>query len=314
MKSSDDRGSIMMETALVLPIFVIIIFFIIQITFVWVAKQMTYYAAYCGARAALVYNPADYGAVQQKDGHWETAGLIRSGVVHHAACAVLSWISWSLGGYDLTGGRGLYYYLGKEIEFLNFKIGGMSVPGAPMARFGGYSVPLSSNIRNQVAVEVKEFEKIKDKETNNGDEEPAAVEEQFPAVTCRVSFRCPLFIPLGGQIVAYFFGANDQRCIATYETEGTGENERIIKDSISVGGFNALNGKDVHDNLVMRGNYTEIPESYYTTDTGEKKKRRYKSGFYNIVLEESCTMAKPYKTDTYPLMPKADKEYLGMWN
>ena len=289
MKSSDDRGSIMMETALVLPIFVIIIFFIIQITFVWVAKQMTYYAAYCGARAALVYNPADYGAVQKKDGHWETAGLIRSGVVHHAACAVLSWISWSLGGYDLTGGRGLYYYRGEAVEFLNFKIGGMSVPGAPMARFGGYSVPLSSNIRNQVAVEVKEFEKIKDEndkqKTGSDEEEPASAEEQFPAVTCRVSFRCPLFIPLGGQIVAYFFGANDQICI---NTDG----------AVDIGGFNAKNGKWVHYNLQRNGNYT---------DSGDWK-------YYNIVLEARCTMAKPYKTDTYPLMPKADKEYLGMWN
>ena len=285
MKSSDDRGSIMMETALVLPIFVIIIFFIIQITFVWVAKQMTYYAAYCGARAALVYNPADYGAVQKKDGHWETAGLIRSGVVHHAACAVLSWISWSLGGYDLTGGRGLYYYRGEAVEFLNFKIGGMSVPGAPMARLGGYSVPLSSNIRNQVAVEVKEFEKIKDKEdkqeTNNSEEEPATAEELFPAVTCRVSFRCPLFIPLGGQIVAYFFG------------------KRQLQDRVS--SYFDANGKLIHAYLQASGNYTEIHGNY--TD-----------GYYNIVLEESCTMAKPYKTDTYPLMPKADKEYLGMWN
>jgi len=290
MKLADDRGSIMMETTLVLPIFVIIIFFIIQITFVWVAKQMTYYAAYCGARAALVYNPADYGAVKQEDGSWQTGGLIRSGVAHHAACAVLSWISWSLGGYDLTGGRGLYYYRNKTFnELMNFRV-------------GTYSIPLSSKIRNQVAVEVKEFEKIKDKEdrqaTNNSKEEPAKIDEQFPAVTCRVSFRCPLFIPLGGQIVAYFFGANDQICIDT-------------SDSITAGGFQATNGNWIHDNLVMRGNYTEI-HGEYITDTGEKKS--YKDGFYNIVLEETCTMAKPYKTDTYPLMPKADKEYLGMWN
>ena len=62
MTFKDEHGSMMMEAVLVLPIFVLIVFFIIQMTFVWTAKQMTYYAAYCGARAALVYNPADYGA------------------------------------------------------------------------------------------------------------------------------------------------------------------------------------------------------------------------------------------------------------
>ena len=45
MKFRQDSGSIMMETVLVLPIFVMVVFFVIQMTFVWTAKQMTYYAA-----------------------------------------------------------------------------------------------------------------------------------------------------------------------------------------------------------------------------------------------------------------------------
>lgn len=275
MKCRGEQGSIMLETVLVLPIFVLIVFFIIQITFVWTAKQMTYYAAYCGARAALVYNPVDYGSVEREDGSWSTGGLIRHGVVHHAACTVLSWISWSLGGYDLSGGAGLYYYRQSGFnELMNFRV-------------GNYSVPLSSNIRNQVAVEVREFEKISDAEEENpGDgerEESAAVDEQFPAVTVRVSFRCPLFIPLGGPVIAYFFGANDQVCIDT-------------REAISVGGFLAQNGDQVQTRLESRGNYVS---------SGSWK-------FYNIVLEENCTMAKPYKTDTYPLIPKEDKILMGM--
>ena len=71
MKLLDDRnGSVAMETVMILPIFVIIIFFILQISLVWGAKQMVSYAAYCGARAALVYNPADYDADKQAQ-HWK---------------------------------------------------------------------------------------------------------------------------------------------------------------------------------------------------------------------------------------------------
>ena len=286
MKLRDEHGSIMLETVLVLPIFVLIIFFIIQITFVWTAKQMTYYAAYCGARAALVYNPADYHAVKQKDGSWKTEGFIRKGIVHHAACAVLSWISWSIGGYDLSQGMGLVHLTDSQRnEMLNFRI-------------STYFVPLSSNVRNQVSVNIGEFEKIKsEKEKNNsGEEELAAIHEQFPAVTVTVAFKCPLFIPLGGPVVAYFFGANDQECIPIYEKQGSGKDAVITNDSIGIGGFTAYNGDKVHMNLKDHGNYTESNGNSY----------------YSIVLTESCTMAKPYKTDTYPLMPEADKTFMGM--
>ena len=259
MKFRQDSGSIMMETVLVLPIFVMIVFFVIQMTFVWTAKQMTYYAAYCGARATLVYNPEDYGATKQGDGSWKTGGPVRSGVVHDAACAVLSWISWSIGGMDMSGGSGMIYSsAGALNELNNFKI-------------GTFSVPMSSNIRNQVTVEVSEFESIGNEDNSGGG---GSIEDQFPAATVRVKFRFPLFIPLGGPVVAYFFGAK-QGGIST-------------ADAIGVGGFSATNGSKVHANLQSTGNYTE---------SGNWK-------FYSIVLEESCTMAKPYKTDTYPVTGK----------
>ena len=271
----EERGSIMMETVLVLPIFVLIVFFVIQMTFVWTAKQMTYYAAYCGARAALVYNPADYCATQQDDGSWATGGFVNKGVVHQAACTVLSWVSWSLGGYDLSGGRGLFYTNNNAWnELKNFRV-------------GTYSVPLSSNVRNQVFVNVSEYEKIGGN-SGKGKQTHAPVDEQFPAVTVRVKFRCPLFIPLGGQVVAYFYGAHDSLSDDVAVA--------LTRDSVGVGGFTASHGDLIHANLVAHGNYTESgPVSYYS-----------------MVLEESCTMAKPYKTDTYPLMPSEDKSLMGM--
>lgn len=274
MKFRDEHGSIMMEAVLVLPIFVLIVFFVIQMTFVWTAKQMTYYAAYCGARAALVYNPSDYGAEKQGDGGWSTGGFVSGGVVHQAACAVLSWVSWSIGGYDLTGGSGLFYSSNGAInELKNFRV-------------GLYAVPLSSNVRNQVSVDVTEYQKL-DTGTgkSSGKQAQAPIGEQFPAVTVRVRFRCPLFIPLGGPVVAYFYGANE-----------AGDSVTLTKDSVGVGGFTASNGGQIHSKLKSTGNYTKSGDWSY----------------YSMVLEESCTMAKPYKTDTYPLMPNEDKTLMGM--
>ena len=74
------RGSVMLEAVLVLPLFIFIVFFFVQSAFVWTARQMTVYASYCAARAALVYNPSD------------CAG---GGVAKRAACEVLGWISFS---------------------------------------------------------------------------------------------------------------------------------------------------------------------------------------------------------------------------
>ena len=265
MTFKDEHGSMMMEAVLVLPIFVLIVFFIIQMTFVWTAKQMTYYAAYCGARAALVYNPADYGAEKQGDGSWSSGGFIGGGVVHQAACTVLSWVSWSIGGYDMSGGHGLFYSSSGTLnELQSFKV-------------GTYSVPLSSNVRNQVSVDISEYGNLGGTtgKGTGGKAQDAPIEEQMPAVTVRVRFRFPLFIPLGGQVIAYFYGADTE----------------LSRDSVGVGGFTASNGDIVHAKLASQGNYT---------DTGAWS-------FYSIVLEESCTMAKPYKTDTFPLMPSGEK-------
>lgn len=111
------RGSVMLEAVIVLPVFVFLLFLLIQATFVWTARQMTVYAAYCAARAALVYNPEDYSASD-------------SGVAHKAACTVLSWISFSDTG-------------SKPIQ----------IPANPAA----YTVPCSDNIDKQVKVSITEF-------------------------------------------------------------------------------------------------------------------------------------------------------------
>ena len=268
MKRIDSKGSMMLEAVLVLPIFILIIFLLIQLTFVWVAQQVTYYAAYCGARAALVYNPADYGAREQDDGSWDTEGWIRTGVVHHVACTALSWISWSLDGMD----------------FMNFRI-------------GTYGVPLSSNIRRQVSVQITEFEKIKDKKNNKEsekeDETPAKIDDHFPSVKVTVSFKCPLFSPLGAPVVAYFFALNRIKMSPAL----TGQ------EPIGIRGFTAPHGDAADTWLLATGNYHN-PKS-----ERQKNSRKSKFEYYSIELTESCTLAKPYKTDTFPVIPEKSKRW-----
>ena len=45
MVFGNSRGSILLETALTLPLFVALVFFLVQMSFVWIAKETTFYAA-----------------------------------------------------------------------------------------------------------------------------------------------------------------------------------------------------------------------------------------------------------------------------
>ncbi len=110
------RGSMMLEAVLVLPVFLFLVFFLVQSTFVWTAHQMTLYAAYCAARAALVYNPEDYAG--------------NGGVAKRAACMVLGWISFSHKGNTPVR--------------------------IPSKNGGYYELPASDGIADQVSVTIEE--------------------------------------------------------------------------------------------------------------------------------------------------------------
>lgn len=108
------RGSVMMETVLILPWFLLVGFGVVQFSFLWVARLMTDYAAFCAARAALVYNPAD------------TVCGDETNVSYQAARQILAWMSFSA---PHTGG---------------------DAPTVP----GWGRIPLSGDIDRQLRVEV----------------------------------------------------------------------------------------------------------------------------------------------------------------
>lgn len=54
-------GTVLMEAVLCLPLLLLLVTGVVQFARIWEARLFTQYAAYNAARAALVYNPADYG-------------------------------------------------------------------------------------------------------------------------------------------------------------------------------------------------------------------------------------------------------------
>ena len=116
------RGTVLMETVLVLPLLTTFMFAIVQFALVWYAQLMTHYAAYNAARAALVYHPSEYSE--------NGAFLADKGPCWQAAVRTLAPISFSPDG----GGSAL------------------TIPGWWPSDNG--VVPYSSFIKNQVRMHV----------------------------------------------------------------------------------------------------------------------------------------------------------------
>ena len=224
----------MLETVILLPVILIIIFYLLQMIFVLLAKEVTYYAAYCGARAALVYNPADYA-----DTNRVGSG---GGVVGEAACTVLSWISQSVEG---------------------------SEPLKIAASEGDYEVPRSENIRNQVRVKIVEGLTLPYGEEELKKLNIEKLKEPFPIVRVTVTFKCPLLIPLGGRIFAGLASS-------PFQSEA--------KDTVSTFAEVVAAGAAKEDKRGWLYNYIEV--------------------------QETCSLAKPYNTATFPLVPEDDKYIL----
>ena len=79
----DCRGSVLMETVIVMPVLLLLIFGVIQFAHIWTARQMVAYAAFCATRAAMVVPP----------GEQEKTAL-------NAAEVALSWMNMADGDQD----------------------------------------------------------------------------------------------------------------------------------------------------------------------------------------------------------------------
>ena len=89
----DSRGTVLMESVMVLPLLLMLIAGIFQFARFWQAKLLTRYAAYNAARAALVYNPLHYRVPADDPGPNAGQFLADRGVCWLAALTTLSWMS-----------------------------------------------------------------------------------------------------------------------------------------------------------------------------------------------------------------------------
>jgi len=64
----NDRGSVLLEFIIVMPVLLLLIFGTVQFALILMAKQLTQYAAFNAARAAIVYNPKDYRVPNATEG------------------------------------------------------------------------------------------------------------------------------------------------------------------------------------------------------------------------------------------------------
>lgn len=89
------RGSILMETVIVMPILLLLIFGIIQTAMIWTGKQLTVYAAYCAARAITVVRAPE--SEEPDDGSWTNESDRESAAEQDEAAAraakmALAWV------------------------------------------------------------------------------------------------------------------------------------------------------------------------------------------------------------------------------
>ena len=124
MRAEPQRGTVLMETVLCLPLILMLLTGIVQFTRIWEARLFTRYAAYNAARAALVYNMEDYGA---NSGGTSFTFNSNSGPVWLAAVNTLAWKSHT----SDSGSR--------------------SLPGVGTGEFHG-KYPNSTAIRDQVRI------------------------------------------------------------------------------------------------------------------------------------------------------------------
>ena len=82
MKSmAREKGSVLMEFVIVMPMLIVLLMLVLQFALVWIAREQTAYAAYCAARSSLSYNPAEQQSAAQ-----------------NAACLALSWVNGASAG------------------------------------------------------------------------------------------------------------------------------------------------------------------------------------------------------------------------
>ena len=171
-------GSVLMEFLLVFPIILLLVSMLLQFGQIWIARQITAYAAYCATRATLCVKPGE----QEAD------------AARAAAMTACSWMC--LAGLSTDEAATLedvahdplnwnkYHDMTEEVANDDTIHRDVSAPRANEQRIPGWgTVPGSSSRRVRVIVEPLNAGKF--------------------ASAVRVKFKFPLIFPLAGRIISW---------------------------------------------------------------------------------------------------------------
>lgn len=93
-RSGSTRGSMLLESVLVLPLLFLLIMGVLQFAHIWTARHVVAYAAYCATRATLSVHPAE----------WAFGGT--DSVAYKAAKSVCAWINVAGKAESLVAAKG----------------------------------------------------------------------------------------------------------------------------------------------------------------------------------------------------------------
>ena len=184
------RASVLMEFLLVFPIILLLVSMLLQFSQIWLARQITAYAAYCAARATLTASTSE-----------------ESRVAKAAATSVCAWMCFA--GLPTDASRTLsettlnthwtrFHKLRTEVTDTDVMYADDGAPDSAEFTIPGLgSVPGSSSRNARVEVSVKQ---------GGGSGDYAAVQ---------VKFKFPLLFPLAGRIISWASSHPDET--STYD-------------------------------------------------------------------------------------------------
>ena len=169
------RGSVLMEFVVVAPLLLLLVSLILQFAQVWVAREVTAYAAYCACRAALSAGSGDGEAANgaQKAAELACAWMCLAGLPGTTQA--------SSGGTSETVSLSKFHDLDVDESATVTFDDGSGVSGEIVIPGWG-SIPGSNSARARVAV--------------------TDLELGPPFVRATVMFRFPLMLPLAGSLLA----------------------------------------------------------------------------------------------------------------
>ncbi len=194
-KYSSEKGSVMLEFVIIMPVLFVMIMAVLQLAHVWMARQVVKYAAYCAARSTLTSNQYTSHAHARR-----------------AAKQVCAWITFSESAEDLeriTGKTNYsFWWDSQQIgvnESANYvaRINGISVDAdsdiiAKEILIDGWGhIPNSSSLDNRIRVMAGVLEPLN---------------FVYPWETrATVEFDFPLLMPVAGKMLSFLVNqsAND---------------------------------------------------------------------------------------------------------